>query len=135
MLIRCFEPVQAHTAIREQLWPLLKSHLMAGRRMVVELREEKRTSEQNRRLWAMLHEIADQVEWHGQRLSAEDWKHIFSASLKRQRAVPGLDGGFVVLGTSTSKMTSSEMSDLMALIEAFGAERGVEFADAEQAHA
>jgi len=41
--------------------------------------------------------------------------------------VPGLDGGFVVLGTSTSKMTKAEMCDLQALMEAFGAEKGVRF--------
>ena len=41
--------------------------------------------------------------------------------------MPGLDGGFVVLGLSTSKMTRAEMSDLQQLMEAFGAERGVKF--------
>jgi hypothetical protein len=41
--------------------------------------------------------------------------------------VPGLDGGFVVLGQSTSKMTKAEMCDLQTLMEAFGAEKGVRF--------
>lgn len=75
----------------------------------------------------MLTEISDQVDWYGRKLTPEEWKHVFSASLKKQDVVPGLDGGFVVLGLSTSRMTKGEMSDLQQLMEAFGAERGVKF--------
>jgi hypothetical protein len=67
------------------------------------------------------------VEWYGRKLTPENWKHIFSAALKKQDVVPGLDGGFVVLGLSTSKMTVGEMNDLQTLMEAFGAEKGVRF--------
>jgi hypothetical protein len=99
---------------------------------VVEIKPRTRSLDQNARMWAMLNDIAGQVEWHGQKLAAEDWKHVFSASLKQQRAVPGLDGGFVVLGQSTSKMTIREMSDLMEIATAFGAERGVRFYGGEE---
>lgn len=123
-----WEPVQAHKAMTAQIWPLLKSHLMAGRRMVLELRAEKRSDPQNRRLWAMLSDISRQVEWYGKKLTSEDWKHIFSSSLRKLEVVPNLDGtGFVALGLSTSKMTKAEMSDMQTLMEAFGAERGVKF--------
>ena len=127
-----WEPVQAHKAMTGLIWPNLKAHLTAGRRMVLELRPEKRSDAQNRRLWAMLADMAEQVEWYGQKLSAEDWKHVLSASLKKQRAVQGIDGGFVVLGLSTSKMSKAEMSELQELMEAFGAERGVRFSAQEQ---
>lgn len=50
---------------------------------------------------------------------------MLTAGLKRQQVVPGIDGGFVVLGTSTRNMTKSEMGDLIELIYAFGAEHGV----------
>jgi len=83
-----WEPVQAHKIITLQLWPLLKSMLMAGQRVVVEIKPETRTL---------------------------------------QDVVPGIDGGFVVLGKSTSKMTKPEMSELQDLIEAFGAQQGVRF--------
>jgi hypothetical protein len=88
-----------------------------------------RNTAQNARLWALLTEISDQVEWHGQKLTKDEWKDVFTAGLKRQKVVPGLDGGFVVLGSSTSRMSKAEISDLMELISAFGAERGVEFAE------
>lgn len=129
--IKLYNPQQAHKALTE-LWQHIKAALMAGKRLEVVVREETRSTEQNRRLWAMLNEVAAQVVWHGQKLSPEDWKHIFSASLKKQRAVPGIDGGFVVLGQSTSKMTVAEMSELQTLIEAFGAENGVTFAEVSQ---
>ena len=42
-------------------------------------------------------------------------------------ALRGLDGGFVVCGQSTSKMTKAEMCELQELMEAFGVEKGVRF--------
>lgn len=93
----------------------------------------KRTSDQNARMWAMLTEVARQVKWHGQRLSADDWKLIFMAALKQElRIVPNLDGtGFVQLGRSSSNLSVAEMGDLMDLIAAFGAREGVTFAERE----
>lgn len=95
--------------------------------MVLEVRPEKRSDAQNRLLWARLGEIARQVDWYGQKLTPEDWKHVFTAALKKERVVPGLNGGFVVLGQSTSRMTKAEMTDLQTIIEAFAADKGVVF--------
>lgn len=108
-------------------WAFALPQLKEGRKLVVEVRKEKRTDAQNALLWASLTDIANQVEWYGQKLSPEDYKHMLTASLKKQRVVPGIDGNFVVLGLSTSKMTKSELSELQELIFAFGAERGVKF--------
>ena len=127
--LQLYNPVQAHQALTAQLWPAVKSLLMAGHRLTLELRQETRSNPQNRRMWAMLGEVAKQVDWHGQKLDAEDWKHIFSANLNKQRAVPGIDGGFVVLGTRTSRMSKQEMSDLMELMAAFGAQHNVIFTE------
>jgi len=125
--IECVNPVQAHTAMTKSIWPQLKSALMAGHRMVLEVKPSTRSLEQNARLWAMLTDISNQVDWYGRKLTPHDWKHVFTASLKKQDVVPGIDGGFVVLGASTSKMTKTEMCDLQTLMEAFGAEQGVRF--------
>lgn len=118
---------QAWAAMEARLFPFLKLALQADRQWVLSVKQATRSTEQNRRLWAMLNEISEQVDWYGQKMTPEDWKHIFSAAVKKQRAVPGLDGGFVVLGQSTSRMTKAEMSDMQTLMEAFGAERGVKF--------
>ena len=121
---------QGHMALMG-LWAHIKAHLMAGQQFVIEVKEKTRSTEQNARMWAMLTEVSRQVDWYGQKLTAEEWKDVFSASLKKQKAVPGLDGGFVILGQRTSKMTVREMADLMTLIEAFGAEKGVRFSAPE----
>lgn len=97
--------------------------------LVVTISERTRTLEQNALLWACLHDVSSQVVWYGKKLDSESWKHIFSASLKGQETVPGINGGFVVLGQSTSKMRVSEMRDLITLIHAFGAEHNVRFSD------
>lgn len=88
-----------------------------------------RSLEQNARLWAMLTDVSRHVDWYGRKLSNEEWKIVFTASLKKQDVVPGLDGGFVAMGQSTSKMSKSELGDLMTLIEAFGAQHEVVFHD------
>ena len=96
---------------------------------LVSISPPKRSLMQNRLMWKLLEQIAQQVVWHGQKLTKENWKDIFTASLNRQTVVPGLDGGFVVCGNSTSKMTIPEMSELCELALAFGAQQGVMFED------
>ena len=100
----------------------------------ITFQEARRTTDQNARMWAMLTEVARQVKWHGQRLSADDWKLVFLSALKQElRIVPNLDGtGFVQLGRSSSDLSVAEMGDLMDLIAAFGAREGVTFAEPER---
>ena len=94
----------------------------------VRISEKRRSLDQNAHLWAILTDIANQVIWHGQKLTPEDWKHILTAALKRdQRMAPGISGGWVLLGQSTRQMTKQEFSDLLELALAFGAEKGVKF--------
>ena len=114
----------AHDEARRRAWAAIGK---APQGHVVTVSEPTRNLEQNALLWAMLHEISEQVDWHGRKLSPEDWKHVFSSSLRRLDVVPNLEGtGFVALGLSTSKMTKREFSDLIELINAFAAERGIE---------
>jgi len=102
---------------------------MASQDMICEIKKKTRSLEQNAKMWAMLAEVSDQVNWYGNKLTSDEWKDVFSASLKSQKVVPGIDGGFVVCGQRTSKMTKSEMTELIELMMAFGAERGVKFSD------
>ena len=114
----------AHDEARRRAWAAIGK---APQGHVVTVSEPTRNLEQNALLWAMLHEISERVVWHGRKLSPEDWKHVFSSSLRRLDVVPNLDGtGFVALGLSTSKMTKREFSDLIELINVFAAERGIE---------
>lgn len=98
---------------------------------VVSIKAPTRSLMQNNRLWALLTDVSRQVDWYGRKLSPENWKDVFTAAMKKQDVVPGIEGGFVVLGMSTSKMTKQEMNDLQTLIEAFGVERQVKWSNYE----
>lgn len=93
----------------------------------IEFKAPRRSLEQNNLMWARLTEISQAVLWHGEKLSPEDWKDVFSAGLKRARVVPGIEPGTVVaLGLRTSDLSTPEMTALLDYIEHFAAERGVE---------
>lgn len=90
---------------------------------IARITEPTRNLEQNALMWPLLEDVARQVVWYGQKLTKEDWKDIFSASLKRSKVVPGLEAGsFVVCGQSTSQMSKRDFSDLIEIIYAFGAD-------------
>jgi len=103
---------------------------------LVEITPPARTLPQNARLHAMITDVARQVEWAGAKRNVEAWKDIFTAALRSANhgldVVPGINGGFVLLGMHTSRMTKAELGDLMTLVEAFGAEHGVEFTEGNQ---
>lgn len=97
--------------------------------MEVIIQQRKRTLPQNDKLHAVLRDISEQVVWYGEKLSVDEWKIILSASWKKQSVKRGIDGGFVVMGTSTSAMTKAELSELVELAYAFGSEQGVRFSE------
>lgn len=85
----------------------------------VEFKAAKRSLPQNDHMWAALTDIAQQVDHHGLKLTADDWK---------------LDGtGMVNLGRSSSDLSKAEMTDLIELIHEFGARKGVVFHNGEGA--
>jgi hypothetical protein len=88
---------------------------------------DKRTLAQNAAMWASLTDIAAAKTWHGQRLTADDWKQLFLADMDRgARMVPALDGrGFVNLNTSSSALSSREMAALIDRIQRFASENGI----------
>lgn len=119
--------ILAHDVARQRAVEAVKA---APEGYSITIAEPRRNSDQNARMWAMLADVAEQVEWYGKRLTSEDWKHVFTASLRRLEVVPNLDGtGFVALGMSSSRMSKREFSDLIELIFAFGAERDVKWSD------
>lgn len=115
-----------------EVWKNVNKGLEAGT-VIITLSRPTRSGEQNRLLWSLLNELSAQVEWYGQKLSPEDWKNICTASLTKQSAVCGIDGGLVMIGASTSKMDKATFSNLLEVIFAFGAEQGVTFSDATKA--
>lgn len=98
-------------------------------------RGPKRTLAQNDYLHLLCTDVAIQVPWNGKRRDVEAWKDIFTAALLSSRneldVVPGINGGFVLLGMHTSSLSKAECDDLITLILAWGTEHGVNFSDGE----
>jgi hypothetical protein len=122
------DPQQAHARLAA-IYRELKGELLHGREHVLAIKPKTRSLEQNARLWVLLEAISKQVVWHGQKLTAEEWKDCATASLKRHKVVPGIEGGFVVLGQRTSNMTVAERVELQEFLEAFGAQHNVDFGE------
>lgn len=102
--------------------------------IVVRPVKSRRTLDQNAKLWAMLGDIARQVQWpvNGvmQLLDAEDWKALMTAAARQEvRMAAGVNGGVVMLGVSTKRMTVAELGDVIEFMYAFGAERNVRWSE------
>lgn len=102
------------------------------------LTRPRRTKDQNAKLWPMLTDISRQVRWPDFEtgelvfLTNYEWKDLFTAYVKRQRMLPGIDGGVVMVGASTSAMDKRTFSELIEAIYAFGADRGVVWSDPKE---
>lgn len=79
------------------------------------------TDEQRRTLNAACGDLSAQIEWHGFRLSKDDWRHMLSGTVKGWRMMPGIDRGegpgFIMLGGSSMTLTKEQASD--AITQAF----------------
>src|SRR3954451_7103726 len=64
----------------------------------IEIKGPQRTIEQNKKMWAMLADIALQLTWYGRPLKTDHWKMIFLDSLSTEpgMVVPNLAGDGVV---------------------------------------
>lgn len=100
---------------------------------LVTFKEPTRSLEQNALLWARLTQLSEQLPWDGERLTPSEYKDLLTACLRKQKVVRGIEGGLVFLGARTSAMSKAEMNDLLTLMEAFAAERGVTFRDQVEA--
>ena len=125
-----WEPVQAHRAIMHA-WSTAKNWLMAGHRLTLEIRPEKRSDAQNRLLHACLSEISKQVEWAGAKRDVDTWKRLITAAWLRARGepiemLPALDGhGVDIVFRRTSQLTKAECAELSEFVMAWAAERGI----------
>jgi hypothetical protein len=116
----------------QALWSFLKHNWRAladaGKPLSVSVAEHraKRSGEQNRRLWALLNEIAEQAMLDGKHYSAEAWHEHFKRTLIGVEELPG--GGSV--GISTTTLNVEEFGAYMTRIEAYAAQNfGIEFRD------
>ena len=113
---------------------MLKQFLERCEEAALIVSEPRRTLDQNAKIWPMFQDLAQQVEWPVdgklQKLCKEEWKEILTAGLtKHQRVAAGIEGGFVLLGSRTSRMTKSQISELIEFAYVFGAEHNVAWSE------
>lgn len=126
--VELLNPQQAHVILSKTIWPNIKAHLQAGTQVVLEIRGKKRSDAQNKLMWSCMTDLSNQVEWCGKKLTPEGWKHFISAHLNGVELIPNWNqDGFITLtkGKSTSELTIKEMTAVIELAHAFGADKGV----------
>lgn len=92
----------------------------------VDIKESKRSDEQNRALWGLLNQIQRQRPTHnGVQMTPDTWKAVFLQALGAEMVfVPTLDGtGMFPLGHRSSQLTKSEFAGLLELMLAWCAEQ------------
>jgi hypothetical protein len=99
--------------------------------------DEIRTSEQNRKLHAVIRDVAAQVEWAGEFMDEKQWKLLLLAGAYGQKFIPNpLDpqGPFLLVNNRRSRgLNVPDMADLITQIVAFGDEKGVQWRDEAKA--
>lgn len=91
-----------------------------------------RSLDQNAAQWPILEAFSKQLKWpvNGKMVAMqpEDWKDLLTAAFRREtvRVAMGLDGGMVMLGQRTSKMTKAVFSEWLEFLNATAAMRGVD---------
>ena len=129
---RAMEPMDRFSRLAEKSFTSGHAY-----KMLVQEEEDRRTSEQNRKMWAMLGEIAEQLQINGQSFDKDRWKAIMLHAWGEQvEFLPTLDGtSFFPYGHQTSKLSTKMMSSFLEFIIAEGTQRGVKFADDVADHA
>jgi hypothetical protein len=102
---------------------------LAGGDVIVELGREKRSLDQNAKMWPMLTDISKQTVYHGMKFIPDEWKDICTAGFEEQKLVPGINGGFVAIGAKTSKYNKQKFSEFIEYLYWWGQENEVKWSD------
>ena len=131
MLIQIHNSKQGVSQMR-QLWSTMKEALDNGAALVVSVKLQSRSVEQNSMFHSIISQIAVQAEHAGSKWDAESWKRLlvdayFAEKGERVgRVVPNLTGdGIVQLGKQTRKFTKLQASEFTEFCMAWAAQNGV----------
>lgn len=113
------------------LYGWAKPWLIAGHQFVIKAGPLTRTLEQNSVQWPYLDAFSKQLQWpvNGKLVTMTDdeWKDVLTAAFNQEtvRLAMGLNGGVVMLGLRTSKMSKKRFSEWIDFLKAVAADRGV----------
>ena len=83
---------------------------------------ELTTREQLNLFNAACGDLSAQIQWHGNRLTKDDWRHLISGTILGWRMMPAIDRGqgapgFIMLGGSSLNLNREQCTD--AITQAF----------------
>jgi len=120
-------------ALMNNLWPKVKESLKSGKKLTLEIKQQSKTREQEKKYHAILGEIAQQSKHMGAKWDAEDWKRLLVDKFLRETGfkdspiIPNLDGtGIVQLGFQTRNFSKEHASEFVEFLLAWCADNGIE---------
>jgi len=96
---------------------------------VVRISPERRSDDQNAKMWAMLSDIS-RAKPDGRVHTPDVWKALFMSACGHEvQFLMGLDGNPFPAGFKTSKLRKDQMADLITFIAEYGDRHGVRWQD------
>lgn len=86
---------------------------------------EALTEQQRKILNAACGDLAAQIDWHGNRLSKDDWRHMIAGTILGWRMMPAIDrgegaAGFIMLGGSSLNLSKEQCIDAITMAFCLG---------------
>jgi len=132
VIAHLYSPTQATTVMKD-LWPRVKDALESGKKMRLEIKESRRSTEQNDMFHSIIAQIAQKMGEAGSSWTADDWKRLLidqwahETNRRIGKVVPSLDGDRVVqLGLQSHKFTVEDSSEFIEFLIAWATNKGID---------
>ena len=132
MIVHLYSPTQATTVMKD-LWPKVKESLALGKKMRLEIKQSRRSTEQNDMFHSIIAQIAQKMGEAGSTWTADDWKRLLidqwahETNRRIGKVVPSLDGDRVVqLGLQSHKFTVEDSSEFIEFLIAWATNKGID---------
>ena len=109
MIFQLYSAQQGHQVLNE-VWPKIKESLLAGKKMRLEVKQARRSTDQNDMFHALIANISKAMATAGSKWTPDDWKRLLidqwahETGRKIGKVAPSLDGERVVqLGLQSHK--------------------------------
>jgi hypothetical protein len=131
MIFQLYSAQQGHQVLNE-VWPKIKESLLAGKKMRLEVKQARRSTEQNDMFHALIANISKAMATAGSKWTPDDWKRLLidqwahETGRKIGKVAPSLDGERVVqLGLQSHKFTVEESSEFITWLEVWMIEKSI----------
>lgn len=138
LTMRLFNAQQGYQAL-VTAFTHAKAWLAAGHRLVLTIKPESKTRDQEKKYHAMIGDIAKQAQHLGAKWESEDWKRLLIDKFARDtgkthgKVIPNLDSdGVVEVGILSRNFSRTVGAEFIEWLYAWGAEHGIEWAESNQ---